>query len=81
MTIVRDGKEIELTKEEVRKAYEEEMNSLDREDIETVIDYKKIEVTDEEFARILDTYEGLKRHDERWFDNAEWAINEEMGTW
>ena len=81
MVIIRDGKQIKLTQEEIRKAYEDEKDALDREDVESVIDYKNIEVTDEEFARILDTYKSLRRHDESWWEDAEYAVNEEMGTW
>lgn len=81
MTIVRDGKVIELTKEEIRKAYENEKDALDREDIESVIEYKDIEVTDDEFERILEFYKRLRRHDETWWEDAEYAVNEEMGTW
>ena len=81
MKIVRDGVEIELTQEEIRKAYEYEKYRLDREDVESVIEHKNIEVTDEEFERILEFYKRLRRHDETWWEDAEYAVNEEMGTW
>lgn len=80
MVIIRDGKEIELTKEEIRKAYEEERDSLYREDVESVIEYKDIEVTDDEFERILEVYKRLKRHDESWWKDVEWSIDEVMDT-
>ena len=79
MTIIRDGKSIVLTDLEVLQAYNEIKNKNDREDVETVIDAKGIEVTDDEFEIILDTYKSLRRHDESWWEDAEWAIDEEMG--
>lgn len=85
MKIIRDGIEIELTAEEMRKAYEIKDREYLFEDIKSKLEEMEIDVTDKEMEVIADiTKSTLENHDSYWecyWLSIEYAIehrNEQM---
>lgn len=67
MKITRNGIEIELTPEEIRKAYEEKDREYLIEDIKCKLEEMELDVTDDKIESIADiTKSTLENHDSYW---------------
>lgn len=72
MKIVRDGKEIELTPEEIRIAWEEAQSKYDREDIDIFCEGSEYLLTDTEKDEAALRYRHMLNNSEDW-----WCIADE----
>ena len=90
MVIVRDGKEYELTEDEIREAYSELEKRNSSEDIENVLEteFEGCEFLNKSIAEIKsdlklmeairEHYMSLKDDDDSWFYDAKNAISTEL---
>lgn len=67
MKIIRDGKEFELTEQELFDAYREMEYRYDMEDLENVCEVNEYNLTDSEKEVIVERYRD-KFESEDWFD-------------
>jgi hypothetical protein len=57
MKIIRDGKEFELTQQELREAYAEQKMEYLREDAESRVDLNEAELDESDFSAIAERFE------------------------
>lgn len=79
MKIIRDGKEFELTQEELRKAYEVKNMEYLMEDVTCKIE-DEFDLDDDELAIIVERFENALEHNDMYWDcywdTMEYVINE-----
>lgn len=66
MKIIRNGQEIELTREEVYDAYCEKQREYDMEDLENVCEVNEYDLTENEKKKVVELYR-RKYESEDWF--------------
>lgn len=66
MKIIRNGQEIELTREEVYDAYCEKQREYDMEDLEDVCEVNEYDLTENEKKKVVELYR-RKYESEDWF--------------
>lgn len=66
MKIIRNGQEIELTREEVYDAYCEKQREYDMEDLEHVCEVNEYDLTENEKKKVVELYR-RKYESEDWF--------------
>ena len=71
MKIIRDGKEIELTRKEMRSAWEEIQLEYDRCDIENVCDIDELDLSDVEKNEATQIYRHIRDNSTDWWSYAQ----------
>lgn len=66
MKVIRNGQEIELTREEVYDAYCEMQREYDMEDLENVCEVNEYDLTENEKKKVVELYR-RKYESEDWF--------------
>ena len=66
MKIIRNGQEIELTREEMYDAYCEKQREYDMEDLENVCEVNEYDLTENEKKKVVELYR-QKYESEDWF--------------
>lgn len=75
MKIIRNGQEIELTREEVYDAYCEKQREYDMEDLENVCEVNEYDLTENEKKKVVELYR-RKYESEDWFHQLAYCCEE-----
>lgn len=75
MKIIRNGKEFELTREEMYDAYCEKRREYDMEDLENVCEVNEYDLTENEKKKVVELYR-RKYESEDWFHQLAYCCEE-----